>query len=163
MSRSIRRLGAGVAVSLAGVAAFGAGSAAAAASPAESATANFVSGPFHVQFNAQRAANAPVTAATGSFLAHTTLGTTNLVTLAGPVTCLDVRGNEMGLFYPVASSSPSLLGSLVKGVFIYVTVNATTGKPMSVNFAPTASSTATSCAPLPGIAPITSGTVTLTS
>jgi hypothetical protein len=159
MSGSIRRLGAGAAVCLASIAAFGAGSAGA-ASPAESATANFMSGPFHVQFNAQRPANAPSTAATGSFIAHTAINGINLVTLEGPVTCLDIRGTHMGLFYPVASSTPSFFGSFVKGVFIYANVSKT-GKPLQVGFAPSPFGTAKSCPPVPGIAPIMSGTLTL--
>jgi hypothetical protein len=134
----------------------------AASSPAESATADFMSGPFHVQFNAQRAANAPATSATGSFIAHSTVGTITVATLQGPVTCLDVRGNEMGLFYPVTSSDPSLLGMLAKGVFIYVTVSQSTGQAQAVSFIPSLSAAASSCAPLPGLFPITAGTATLT-
>jgi hypothetical protein len=157
---SIRRVTVGTIAALAAAGAFGVASAAAAASPAESATANFVSGPFHVQFSAQRAANMPADSATGSFLAHATIGSLNLVTLAGPVTCLDIRGTHMGLFYPVASSNPSIFGALFKGVFIYADVSKT-GKPLAVGFAPTPFSSTKSCAPVPGEAPIMSGTLSL--
>jgi hypothetical protein len=158
MSGSIRRAIAPVVAAIAALAAFGAGSAAA-ASPAESATADFTSGPFHVQFNAQRPANAPATAATGTFISHAG----GLATLQGPVTCLDVRGNRMGLFYPVTSSSPATIMSFFRGVFIYVAVSKVTGKPLQVGFRPTTAATASSCAPSLTLFPITSGTVTLTS
>jgi hypothetical protein len=139
--------------------ALGAAAPAIAGSPAEHAVADFMSGPFHVQFTADRAANAPADAATGSFVAHTVIGSTTLLTLQGPITCLDIRGTQLGLFYPVASSSPSLIGQVFHGVYIYVT-DSSDGKAQSVNFLPTVASTATSCAPLPGIAPITSGFAT---
>jgi hypothetical protein len=158
MSGSIRRTIAPVAGALALLGACGA-TTAAAASPAESATADFMSGPFHVQFSAQRAANAPATAATGTFVAHAG----GFATLQGPVTCLDVRANRMGLFYPVTSSSPATIMSVIHGVFIYVTVSKVTGKPLEVGFRPTTAATASSCAPSLTLFPITSGTVTLTS
>jgi hypothetical protein len=161
MSGSFRRAAAASVAALAITAAAGAGSAAAATSPAESATADFMSGPFHVQFNAQRAANTPADAATGTFISHVAIGGFNLATLQGPVTCLDVRGNRMGLFYPVASSSPGAIASLIKGVFIYVTLSKT-GHSRQVGFAPSLSASTKSCPPFPGIAPIMSGTVTLT-
>jgi hypothetical protein len=159
MSKTFKR---GVVASVAALVATGALGAAApaiAGSPAEHAVADFMSGPFHVQFTADRAANAPADAATGSFTAHTVIAGTTLLTLQGPVTCLDIRGNQLGLFYPVTSSSPALVGKIFHGVFIYVTDSAA-GKAMSVNFFPTPAKTATSCAPLPGIAPITSGFAT---
>jgi hypothetical protein len=151
-------------VSAAVTALFATGALAAAApalagSPAETAVADFMSGPFHVQFTASRAANAPADSATGTFVAHTVIGNTTLLTLAGPVTCLDIRGDRLGLFYPVASSSPSLIGKLFRGVYIYVT-DSKAGKAQFVNFFPTISATAKTCAPLPGIAPITSGFAT---
>jgi hypothetical protein len=138
-----------------------AASSALAGSPAEHATADFMSGPFHVQFSASRPANAPADAATGTFVAHAMVGSTTLVALAGPVTCLDIRGAHLGLFYPVASSSPPSIANTIHGVYIYVTDNAA-GKAEAVSFLPTVGRTAKSCAPLPGIFPITSGTATFT-
>jgi hypothetical protein len=162
MSGSIRRVAAASVAALAITAAGGAGSAAATISPAESATADFVSGPFHVQFTAQRAANSPPNSATGTFVSHASIGGLNLITLAGPVTCLDIRGGtHLGLFYPVASSSPAFFASFVKGVFIYADVSKT-GKPLLVGFEPSFSATTKTCPPLPGLAPITSGTLTMT-
>ena len=130
-----------------------------AGSPAEHATADFMSGPFHVQFTANRAANAPADAATGTFVARAAIGPVALTTLQGPVTCLDIRGVHLGLFYPVTSSSPAFLGQAIHGVYIYVTDN-TAGKAESVSFRPTSARTATTCPPVPGIFPITSGTAT---
>ncbi|HWE33769.1 MAG TPA: hypothetical protein VG410_09805 [Solirubrobacteraceae bacterium] len=130
-----------------------------AGSPAEHAVADFMSGPFHVQFTASRAANAPADAATGTFVARAAIGSVGLTTLEGPVTCLDIRGVHLGLFYPVTSSDPSFLGKAIHGVYIYVTDNLA-GKAESVNFLPTSARTASTCPPVPGIFPITSGTAT---
>jgi hypothetical protein len=60
MSKSIR---CGV-VALVATGAVAVAAPAIAGSPAEHATADFMSGPFHVQFTASRAANAPADAAT---------------------------------------------------------------------------------------------------
>ena len=130
-----------------------------AGSPAESAVADFNSGPFHVEFTASRAANAPADSATGTFVAHLTIGGLTLEQLQGPVTCLDIRGVHLGLFYPVAKSDPPQIASIIHGVYIYVTDNKA-GKAESVNFFPTTAKTAKTCPPIPGIAPITSGFAT---
>jgi hypothetical protein len=160
MSKAFNRgVMAGVTALIAMSAALAVAAPAIASSPAEHAVADFMSGPFHVQFTADRAANAPADAATGDFTAHTVIGGTTLLTLQGPITCLDIRGTHLGLFYPVASSSPSLIGKIFRGVYIYVT-DSSDGKASSVSFFPTVASTTTSCAPLPGIAPITSGFAT---
>ena len=122
------------------------------ASPAEHATADLFSGPFHVQFDAQRAANAPADSATGSFT-----GTlTGVGFFAGPVTCLDIEGNRVGLFYPITSSSPSLFSMLGSGVFIYLQFSG--AQPQSITFLPVPFARTTSCTPLPGLLPVTSGT-----
>lgn len=84
-------------------------------SPAEAITANVVSGPANIQVQAERAANAAPDSASGEFSAHISLGPLNLLTLQGPVTCLDVRGNQAGLFYPITSSSPALFSDLHSG------------------------------------------------
>ncbi len=159
MSKTFKR---GIAASVGALVAAGALGAAApalASSPAESAKADFMSGPFHVQFTASRAANAPADAATGTFVAHAAIGGLTLAELQGPVTCLDIRGVHLGLFYPVAKSNPPQLASTIRGVYIYVTDNKA-GKAESVNFFPTTAATAKTCPPLPGIAPITSGFAT---
>jgi predicted lipoprotein with Yx(FWY)xxD motif len=125
--------------------------------PAESVKANFISGPFHITFTANRAADAPATAASGTFHATASAGSTSLLTLAGPVTCLDIVGHEIGLFYAVGSATPSAVYAVIHGVYIYVT-DSSAGKPLYVNFVPSTSSTASSCAPIPAVVPITSGT-----
>jgi hypothetical protein len=132
---------------------------ASASSPAETATADFMSGPFHVQFTASRAANQPADSATGQFISHGTIGGLTFSTLAGPVTCLDIRGVHLGLFYPVTSANPAFLGQLFHGVYIYVTDNRA-GKAEAVSFFPTFASSTKTCAPVPGVFPITSGTAT---
>jgi hypothetical protein len=158
MPRSIRRA---LSAGLAATALLLLAAPALAGSPAEHAVADFMSGPFHVQFTANRAANAPADAATGTFVAHAVVGSATLVTLQGPVTCLDVRGVHLGLFYPVASSSPAALANGIHGVYIYVTDNKA-GKAEAVSFLPTSARSATTCPPVPGAFPITSGTATFT-
>jgi predicted lipoprotein with Yx(FWY)xxD motif len=128
--------------------------------PAESVAADFTSGPFHITFNANRAANSPATAATGTFNATTGLGNATLITLAGPVTCLDIVGHDIGLFYAVGKANPEVIYTAVHGVYIYVT-DSSAGKPLAVSFVPSLSRTASSCAPIPGLFPITSGTATI--
>jgi predicted lipoprotein with Yx(FWY)xxD motif len=128
--------------------------------PAESVAADFTSGPFHITFNANRAANSPATAATGTFNATTGLGSATLITLAGPVTCLDIVGHDIGLFYAVGKANPEVIYTAVHGVYIYVT-DSSTGKPLAVSFVPSLSGHANSCAPSPGLFPITSGTATI--
>jgi hypothetical protein len=143
-------------------AALGAAAGTAQAAPGQSAVGDFVSGPFHAQFHATRAAGAPATSAKGDFTATSSAGPLALMTVAGPITCLDVVGNRVGLFYPVSRSSPSLLSMLGAGVFLYAQLGPD-GKPQSVTFVPVPYAKATSCSPLPALLPINSGTLTLTS
>jgi hypothetical protein len=138
----------------------GASAAGASTSPAESITANVTSGPFHIEVTAQRPANSPATAATGTFTAHFTLGAITLFSLRGPVTCLDVVGHQAGLFYPITSSDPSIFAATDSGVFIYVDTDAH-GKPKSVGFLPVPLQKVKSCAPGLALLPATAGTVTL--
>lgn len=120
--RTTRRIGAALlATAAAGLAgATGAG----AATPAQSATATDVSsGPFHVSFTAHRDAEAPQDAATGTFDAHVRLGSLGLTDVHGPVTCLNVRGNHVGLFYPIKTATPSLFAKIGSGILFYLTVD----------------------------------------
>lgn len=128
--------------------------------PAQSVNANFTSGPFHITFTANRGANAPATAATGTFSATAGVGSTSLAMLAGPVTCLDIVGDNIGLFYSVGAATPEALYDAVHGVYIYVT-DSSTGKPLTVSFVPSPYATAPSCAPIPGVFPVSSGTATI--
>lgn len=134
---------------------------AAATSPPEAAVADVMSGPFHVQFAAVRPANAPATAATGTFAASNSIAGVRLFSVAGPVTCLDVRGRRMGLFYPITSSNPPLFAQTHGGVFVTLTLNAA-GKPAMLGFQPSPMSHANSCAPGLALFPVTGGTATLT-
>jgi hypothetical protein len=133
---------------------------AAAGTPAERLTAAVSSGPFTIDIQAQRAANSPADSATGEFSAHGAFGSVGLLTLHGPVTCLDVRGNRAGLFYPITASDPPLFAKLHSGVFVYLDVSSR-GKPLLLGFVPAPISHATSCAPGPALLPITSGSATL--
>jgi hypothetical protein len=129
---------------------------------AQSVVAAVSSGPFSVQVSAQRAAGAPADAATGTFSAHGAILGLPLFALQGPVTCLDVRGNRMGLFYPITSSDPPLFAQLHAGVFFYLQLSST-GRPTLLGFVPSPLSHASSCAPGLALFPVTAGTATLTS
>jgi hypothetical protein len=134
---------------------------AAQAAPAQSAAADATSGPFHVTFHATRAAGAPPTAARGTFDAFTTVGPLALVGIHGAVTCLDVRGTRVGLFYPIDRSSPSLLARLGAGVLLSMTVDGH-GHATGLQFVPLPVRSVTSCAPMPTPLPAT-GSATLSS
>jgi hypothetical protein len=149
------------AIGVVAAAALGFPAAAGASSPAESATGNFYSGPFHIVFSAQRPAGAPASAASGSFTGQLTLGPIVVGYFQGPVTCLDVVGNRVGLFYPITSSSPPLANVLVRGVFVTAQVSAS-GRAKAVTFIPMLSARVNSCAPAAALLPITSGSLTLT-
>jgi hypothetical protein len=131
-----------------------------ATSPAELLTASVMSGPITVDIQAQRAANSPADSATGVFTAHSMSSAATGFTLHGPVTCLDVRGNKAGLFYPITASDPPVFAKLHSGVFIYLQVNSA-GKPKMLGFVPVPFSHTTSCPPGLAVLPVTSGTATL--
>ena len=135
---------------------------AATSSPAESIVANVSSGPFHIMVTGSRAANATPDTATGTFTAQVSLGSASLFTLHGPVTCLDVRGNSAGLFYPITSSSPTIFSKIDSGVFIYLRA-AGKGLPALVGFVPVPVHRTKTCAPGAALLPVTSGSVSLTS
>ena len=131
-------------------------------SPAETLSGNFSYPPFSIQVNAQRAAGAPANAATGSFTGSLSFGGAKAGDFMGPVTCLDVEGNSAGLFYPVKSSSPSVIASLPFGVLVTVT-RTSTGQPSGVTFVPVPETQVSSCAPMSLVLfPITSGTLSFT-
>jgi hypothetical protein len=132
------------------------------AAGAQSASGTLTSGPFTLQFTASRAAGAAETAATGSFSGRLSLANSTLMELDGPVTCLDVVGDQVGLFYPVRSSIPTGFSKLVQGVFIYAQLGRD-GKPQSLSFLPVPTSQTNSCPPLPAYLPVTAGTLTLNS
>lgn len=155
MRRAARRAAAATVIFMGTIAA------GASAAPAQSAAADATSGPFHVSFRATRAAGAPPTAAHGTFDAFTTAGPFTLMSLHGPVTCLDVRGNHVGLFYPVQGGSPSLLARLGAGVLLSMTVDGH-GHATAVQFVPLPVRSVSSCAPQPTPLPAT-GSATLSS
>jgi hypothetical protein len=131
------------------------------AAPAqESVVANVASGPFHIDVTASRAVDAAPDTATGVFTAHFTLGSATVFTLHGPVTCLDVRGGNVGLFYPITSSSPPLFAQLHSGVFIYLYA-AKGAIPARVGFLPVTISSTKNCAPGLALLPVTSGSMTI--
>ena len=118
--------------------------------PAQSASADAVAGgTFHLQFQAYRAAGAAATAASGHFTGTLAPGGVALGNFAGPVTCLTVKGNDIGLFYPIKSSSPPGLQRLGAGVFIYMTVDGK-GNAVKSSFKLVPKATTDSCDPMPG-------------
>lgn len=161
MPFTIRRIAAAIAVSA--VAAVTGTAAAQADTPAQSAVAKSVkSGPFTFDFEAHRAAEAPENAATGTFHAKAKLGGVQLMDLEGPVTCLNVRGNRVGLYYPVAKSTPSLFSMINAGVMIYMTVDGK-GQATSMSFLPVPFTSRKNCAPTPANVLPATGSATLTS
>lgn len=138
----------------------GAAGPAQASAPQESVVANVASGPFHIIVSASRAvAGAPDTA-TGVFTAQFALGGTTVFTLHGPVTCLDIRGGNVGLFYPITSSSPGVFAQLHSGVFIYLAA-AHAGLPARAGFLPVPIASTKSCAPGAAPLPVTSGSISI--
>ncbi len=152
----------GLLAALCATAALGLAAGPAQATPGQSAVGDFTSGPFHAQFHATRATGAPAGAAKGDFTATSSVGPLALMTVAGPITCLDVVGNRVGLFYPITRSNPTVLSLTGSGVFLYAQLGPD-GKPQSVSFVPVPFAKTSSCAPLPALLPITSGTLSLTS
>lgn len=132
-----------------------------AAAPVQRADADVTSGPFHITFHATRRTAAAPSTAQGTFDAFTTVGPWALMHLKGPVTCLDVRGNRVGLFYPIASSSPPLFSMINSGVLISMTVDGK-GHATAVQFLPLPVTRVSSCAPLPTLLPA-KGSATLVS
>lgn len=162
MYRSARRTFATAVVVAGTLAAASGASPAGAAAPVQRADADVTSGAFHLTFHATRRADAAPSTAKGTFDAWTTAGPLTLMHLHGPVTCLDVRGNRMGLFYPITSSSPSLFSMINSGVLIYLTVDGK-GHATAVQFLPVPVTHVSSCAPgLPTLVPAT-GSATLVS
>jgi hypothetical protein len=159
--RSARRLG--TALAAATTVGLAAAAGAQAATPAQSAVAQDVtSGPFHLSFTAHRDAEAPQNAATGTFDAVTRVGSLGLMDLHGPITCLNVRGNRVGLFYPITSALPSLLAKIGSGILIYLSVDGK-GHATGVQFVPVPLTRVRTCAPtLPSLLPAT-GSATLGS
>jgi hypothetical protein len=124
---------------------------------AQSATVDAVAGGgFHLQFTATRAAGAAANAATGTFRGTLEAGGTEIGHFAGPVTCLSVVGNDIGLFYPIDESNPPGLEGANAGVFISVKVDGD-GQATMAGFLPVPVDHADSCDPsmTPALLPAT--------
>ena len=132
-----------------------------ASAPQESVVADIASGPFHIMVTASRAVTSAPNTATGVFTAQFKLGSTSVFTLHGPVTCLDIRGGNVGLFYPITSSTPALFAQLHSGVFIYLAA-AQGALPARAGFLPVPIATTKSCAPGAALLPVTSGSISIT-
>lgn len=117
MNRIARTTIAGGAAALA-AAAFGPGSAEAGAG--DRAEGTVTSPGVEITFDARTdAAGNP----SGTFEGRIKIGAT-LMRAVGPVTCLDVVGNRVGFFYPMAQTSPSLLGrTRIFGVYMNMTTD----------------------------------------
>lgn len=151
MQRTARRW---TLAAMATVVAMGAGGTAAHAAGEQSVVADVTSGPFHLKVTANRAAGTRSNQSTGTFDAETKLGPLALMDIHGPVTCLDIRGNMVGLFYPIEKSNPTLFSMVGAGVFIYLTTDGK-GNATNVQFLPVPFSATTGCRPLPALPPAT--------
>lgn len=129
---------------------------------AQSATANVVSaGTFFIEFKAKKPAGVPETGATGFFSGAAKIAGTELIKFSGPITCLNVSGNNVGIFYPITKSNPAAIAAFGAGVFIYLTTDGK-GQAVTMTFLPAPTKSTDGCAPLPGLFPAT-GKVTLKS
>lgn len=108
-------------------------------------------GGFHLEFEAKRKVNAAPSTAIGSFKGTLELGGQDVGFFKGPVTCLEVKGNDIGLFYPIKESEPAGAEMLGGGVFITVLTDGR-GNATAAGFMPVPTDTAESCAP--GLAPM---------
>ncbi|WP_354700138.1 hypothetical protein DSM112329_00401 [Paraconexibacter sp. AEG42_29] len=156
MQRTARRW---TVAALATVIAMGAGGTAAHAAGEQSVVAEVTSGPFKLKVTANRAAGTRSNQSTGTFDAETKVGPLALMDLHGPVTCLDVRGNSVGLFYPIERSTPSLLSMVGAGIYIYLKTDGK-GRATNVQFLPVPFASVPGCRPLPAFLPAT-GTATI--
>lgn len=108
----------------------------------------------HIVFKAHRAKGADETQATGHFTGRLAVAGSKVLEFGGPITCLYVKGNSVGFFYPVTESDPAFVRSLGAGVFIYVDTDGR-GHGTAMNFLPVPAGTTAGCYPLPGLAPVT--------
>lgn len=121
------------------------------AAPAQTADADVQSGPIDMFIEAERPADAPPTAATGHFRGQMRVGGPTLASFAGPITCLDVRGNDIGIFYPITDSDLSGLNGMM-GAFVTLRVDGN-GQAEAMSFMPSLSTETDSCAPVPALLP----------
>lgn len=156
MTRLLRRTG----IALTAAITMGVGATAAQAAPAQTATGNVTSGPVKMAFEGQRGANTNANQATGTFEGRMVIGSLGLMSVKGPITCMDVRGPHVGIFYPIKQSSVPLLD---KGLGVYM--NITTdgkGNAKRVAYSVVPRKAVPSCAPAPTFLPAT-GFAALTS
>lgn len=78
----------------------------------------------------------------------------------GPITCLDVRGNRLGVFYSSTKSKSSLMTALRFGVYMNITTDGR-GNAKSVSYSVVPFKTTGGCKPAPTPCPPT-GKVSLT-
>lgn len=130
------------------------------AGPAQTADVDASSGPTHMTWTGHRAADAPANTASGFFQADLKVNGLGLMHLEGPVTCMTVKGNHVGMFYPVTKASPSLLASGT-GVYINLT-NDGNGHAKSFSFSLVPRTKVPICDPAPTFMPL-SGKAVLTS
>lgn len=115
-----------LAIAAGAVAALGFAAAPAGAADAQSTKGTLKAGGMDVTFSAKRAAGAPATSATGSFVAEgvpvSIVGVPSdvgRIRLSGPITCLEIRGEDVSFYYPFDDKSTSgLLGNLQAGMLV---------------------------------------------
>jgi hypothetical protein len=126
--RTLRRVGV---AGLAATALLGATAGTAGAAGAQSTRGDLRSGDIHVTFAAKRAAGAPATSATGTFVAEgapvSVFGLPKelgRLRLSGPITCLETKGQDVSFYYPFDDKTTSgLLGQSGSGVLVSLRKN----------------------------------------
>lgn len=128
----------------AGAALLGVAAAPAAAAPAQSTKGDVRSGGMQITFEAKRAAGAPATSATGSFVAEGQPAAifgiprdVGRIRLSGPITCLETRGDDVSLYYPFdGRTTTGLLGGSGAGVLVSLRKNGPSDEDYRIGFTP---------------------------
>jgi len=114
--------------------AFVGATAASAGAAAQSTRGDLRSGGIHITFDAKRAAGAPATGATGSFVAEgapvSVFGLpkeVGRIRLSGRITCLETKGQDISFYYPFdGRTTTGLLGASGAGVLVSLRKNSAT-------------------------------------
>lgn len=109
----------------------------------------------NITFDAKTDANGN---STGTFTGEVRVGA-QIMEAMGPVTCLDVVGNKIGIFYPVTASKPlNLMTAGKSGVYMNITTDGK-GNAKSISYSVIPFKQKAGCKPAPTFIPA-SGKVT---
>lgn len=142
MTRTIRRT-----LATMGVAALTTGAMATAAQADSASTDKVSSGPVQMNFNATT-----VGGTQGRFNGSMKIGRFGLMDVSGPVTCLDVEGRNVGIFYPITEASPFVLGALKSGVYMNIRTDGR-GNAKAVSYSVVPFKKTGGCKPAPALLP----------